>query len=438
MNQQYRRTMIALAIVAVLGAGLATSIFKPWHAGEAQAVPAPAAPATVDVASALGKTITEWDEFSGRLEAVDRVEIRARVGGTIDAVHFREGALVKKGDPLFTIDPRPYAAEVARAEAALAAAQVRSSHAQTEQARAQRLVQDNAVSRREFDERDNGAREAVANVRAAQASLEVARLNLAYTRITAPVSGRVSRAEITVGNLVAAGAGTPVLTTVVSVSPVYASFELDEQTYLRYTANTANTADKADKADKADTAGGASGAQGGQSRLPVFLGLANEEDYPREGRIQSVDNRLDTKSGTIRVRAVFDNPDGRLLPGLYARIKLGGGSPHPVVLINDRAIGTDQGKKFVLVLDSANKLAYREVTLGPSYEGLRVIRQGLKADEKIVVNGLQRVRPGVTVAPKPVDMAFKRELEQRAESADRKQAATEKTTDKAADGKPVT
>lgn len=426
MNQQTRRTMIALAIVAVLGAGLATSIFKPWHAGEAQAVPGPAAPTTVDVAAALGKTITEWDEFSGRLEAVDRVEIRARVGGTIDAVHFREGALVKKGDPLFTIDPRPYAAEVARAEAALAAAQVRAGHAQTELARAQRLVQDNAVSRREFDERDNGSREAIANVRAAQASLDVARLNLAYTRITAPVSGRVSRAEITVGNLVAAGAGTPVLTTVVSVSPVYASFELDEQTYLRYTA------------DKASGASGASGGEGGQSKLPVFLGLANDEDYPREGHIQSLDNRLDTKSGTIRVRAVFDNPDGRLLPGLYARIKLGGGTPHPVVLINDRAIGTDQGKKFVLVLDGANKLAYREVTLGPSYEGLRVIRQGLKADERIVVNGLQRVRPGITVAPKPVDMAFKRELDQRGESADRRQAATEKTTDKTADAKPVT
>ncbi|WP_059414111.1 efflux RND transporter periplasmic adaptor subunit [Cupriavidus basilensis] len=422
MKQQYRRTMIALAIVAVLGAGLATSLLKPWHAGEAQAVPAPA-PTAVDVAGVIGKTITEWDEFSGRLEAVDRVEIRARVGGTIDAVHFREGALVKKGDPLFTIDPRPYAAEVARAEAALAAAQVRASHAQTELARAQRLVQDNAVSRREFDERDNTAREEVANVRAAQASLEVARLNLTYTRIVAPVSGRVSRAEITVGNLVAPGASSPVLTTVVSVSPMYANFEVDEQTYLRYTA---------------PEAGGTGGAQGAQSRLPVFLGLGNEDEYPREGRIQSIDNRLDTRSGTIRVRAVFDNPDGRLLPGLYARIKLGGGAPHPVVLINDRAIGTDQGKKFVLVLDKANKLAYREVTLGPSYEGLRVIRQGLKADEKIVVNGLQRVRPGDTVSPKAVEMAYKRELDQRADAAERKQAAADKETDKAAEGKPVT
>ncbi|MGO4327587.1 efflux RND transporter periplasmic adaptor subunit [Cupriavidus sp. 2TAF22] len=422
MKQQYRRTMIALAIVAVLGAGLATSLLKPWHAGEAQAVPAPA-PTGVDVAGALGKTITEWDEFSGRLEAVDRVEIRPRVGGTIDAVHFREGALVKKGDPLFTIDPRPYAAEVARAEAALAAAQVRASHAQTELARAQRLVQDNAVSRREFDERDNGAREAVANVRAAQASLEVARLNLNYTRIVAPVSGRVSRAEITVGNLVAPGASSPVLTTVVSVSPVYASFEVDEQTYLRYTA---------------PEAGGAANTEGGQSRLPVFLGLADEDGNPHQGRIQSIDNRLDTRSGTIRVRAVFDNTDGRLLPGLYAKVKLGGGAPHPVVLINDRAIGTDQGKKFVLVVDKANKLAYREVTLGPSFEGLRVIRQGLKADETIVVNGLQRVRPGDTVAPKAVEMAFKRELDQRTGSADRKQAAAEKATDKAAEGKPVT
>jgi len=398
-NKATRRTLIAVAVFALLGAGLAASLLRP-HGGEAQAVTAPAAPA-VDVATVIGKTITEWDEFSGRLEAVDRVEIRPRVSGTIEAVHFREGALVKKGDPLFTIDPRPYAAEVARAEAALAAAQVRATHAQTEQARAQRLLQDNAVSRREFDERDNGAREASANVRAAQAELEAARLNLAYTRITSPVTGRVSRAEITVGNLVAAGATSPALTTVVSVSPVYASFEIDEQSYLRYTAP---------------------GAGGGQANLPVFLGLADESGHPHQGRIQSVDNRLDPKSGTIRVRAVFDNDDGRLLPGLYARIKFGGGAPHPAVLVNDRAVGTDQGKKFVLVVGRDNKLIYREVELGPAYEGLRVIRKGLAPGETIAVNGLQRVRPGDAVAPKPVAMAYKREVEPRQESADRKQA----------------
>jgi multidrug efflux system membrane fusion protein len=412
MHYQNRRTWIALAIVVVLGAGVATSVLRPWHGGEAHANTPPPAP-SIEVAAVVGQTITEWDEFSGRLEAVDRVEIRPRVSGTIDAVHFREGALVKKGDPLFTIDPRPYAAEVARAEAALAAAQVRAAHAQTEQVRAQRLLDDNAVSKREFDERINTARESNANVRAAQAQLDVAKLNLTYTRITAPVTGRVSRAEITVGNLVAAGTSSPALTTVVSVSPVYASFEIDEQSYLRYTAP---------------------GAGGGKANLPVYLGLANEDGNPHEGKIQSVDNRLDPKSGTIRVRAVFDNEDGRLLPGLYAKIKLGGGSPHPAVLVNDRAVGTDQGKKFVLVVDQANKLVYREVELGPNYEGLRVIRKGLKPGESIVVNGLQRVRPGDTVAPKPVAMAYRSELEPRGITPDRKQAASEKTE---AEGKPV-
>ncbi len=250
-------------------------------------------------------------------------------------------------------------------------------------------------------------------MRAAQAQLETARLNLAYTRITAPVAGRVSRAEITVGNLVAAGTASPALTTVVSVSPVYASFEIDEQSYLRYTAP---------------------GAGGGQPNLPVYLGLANEDGNPHEGKIQSVDNRLDPRSGTIRVRAVFQNEDGRLLPGLYAKVKLGGGAPHAAVLVNDRAVGTDQGKKFVLVVDKANKLVYREVELGPNHDGLRVIRKGLKPGENIVVNGLQRVRPGDTVQPKPVAMAYRSELEPRGAMPDRKQAASEKSE---ADVKPV-
>ncbi|WP_455287273.1 efflux RND transporter periplasmic adaptor subunit [Cupriavidus necator] len=416
MQQQKKRTLIALAIVVVLGAGVAAAALRgAWHGGEAHANTPPPAPA-IEVAAVVGQTITEWDEFSGRLEAVERVEIRPRVGGTIDAVHFREGALVKKGDPLFTIDPRPYAAEVARAEAALAAAQVRAAHAQSEQARAQRLLDDNAISRREFDERINAARETGANVRGAQAALESARLNLAYTRITAPVAGRVSRAEITVGNLVAPGAASPALTTVVSVSPVYASFEIDEQSYLRYTAP---------------------GAGGGQANLPVYLGLANEDGHPHEGKIQSVDNRLDPRSGTIRVRAVFQNEDGRLLPGLYAKVKLGGGAPHPAVLVNDRAVGTDQGKKFVLVLDKTNKLVYREVELGPNYEGLRVIRKGVKAGETIVVNGLQRVRPGDTVQPKTVAMAYRSELEPRGNTLDRKQAASGKASADGDDSKPV-
>jgi multidrug efflux system membrane fusion protein len=247
--------------------------------------------------SAVGKTITEWDEFSGRIEAVDRVEIRPRVSGTIETVHFREGSLVKKGDPLFTIDPRPYAAEVARAEAALAAAQVRASLRRPKRPRPAPAGRQRDLAR-EFDERINAASETVADVRGAQAALEVAKLNLSYTRIVAPVSGKVSRAEITVGNLVAAGAASPALTTVVSVSPVYASFDVDEQSYLRYTAP---------------------GASGGKNDLPVFLGWPTRTALRTKGKIHSVDNRLDTRSGTIRVRAIFDNADGRLLPGLYAK-----------------------------------------------------------------------------------------------------------------------
>ncbi|WP_244788316.1 efflux RND transporter periplasmic adaptor subunit [Cupriavidus pauculus] len=397
MQKIAKRKLISLAILILAGATVTGALSEFRHAGEAQAVTAPPA-VPVEVATVVNQTVTEWDDFSGRLEAVDRVEIRSRVSGAIDAVHFREGALVRKGDPLFTIDPRPYAAEVSKAEATLAAAQVRATHALAEQARAQRLLQDNAVSRREFDERDNGAREAAANVRAAQAALEAARLNLTYTRITAPVAGRVSRAEITVGNLVASGADSPPLTTVVSVSPVYGSFEIDEQAYLRYTAS------------------GAAGASDA-ANVPIWLGLSDEQGHPHKGQIQAMDNRLDTRSGTIRVRALFANPDGRLLPGLYARVRLGGGIPHAALLINDVAIGTDQGKKFVLVVGADNKLAYREITLGPSHENLRVVRTGLKPGERIVVNGLQRVRPGDIVAPKNVTMALRPEANDRPTAA---------------------
>ncbi|WP_193752410.1 efflux RND transporter periplasmic adaptor subunit [Cupriavidus sp. IDO] len=402
MIREHQRKWIAAAAI-VAAAGIATSLLRPWHGSEAIAgTPAASPPMPVEVAHAVGRTITEWDEFSGRMEAVDRVEIRPRVSGTIDTVNFREGATVKKGDLLFTIDPRPYAAEVARAEAALAAAQVRASHAQAERARAQRLLDDNAISRREYDERINTASETGADVRGAQAALESARLNLGYTRIVAPVSGKVSRAEITVGNLVAAGAASPALTTLVSVSPIYASFDVDEQSYLRFAAP---------------------GAGGTRTDLPVYVGLANEEGHPHTGRILAVDNRMDVRSGTVRVRAVFSNDDGHLLPGLYARVKLGGGVEHPAVLVNDRAIGTDQGKKFVLILDKSNKLVYREVELGSAFEGLRVIRVGISAGEEVVVNGLQRVRPGDTVAPKLVNMAYRSELEDRSNLQSRKLAS---------------
>jgi len=303
------------------------------------------------------------------------------VSGTITQVHFKNGAQVKKGDVLFTIDPAPYRAEVARAEAQLAAAQARVRFTGAELDRAAKLVADSTITRRTLDEREHNARDAQASLRAAQAELDVARLNLSYTAVTAPIAGRVSRAEITVGNVVAAGAvGTP-LTTLVSVSPIYASFDVDEQTYLRHIASVKD-----------------------QAGVPVQLGLANEAEYSRAGTIDDVDNRLDPVSGTIRVRARFDNADGMLVPGLYARVKVGGSDPQAAVMVDERAIGTDQDKKFVLVVGDDNRVSYRPVLLGSRQEGLRIVTGGLQPGERIIVNGMQRARPGDVVKPKAVAM----------------------------------
>ena len=334
---------------------------------------APTAPQAtpVEVAEVVSRSIVEWKYFSGRLEAPDHADIRPQVSGVLTAVHFKDGALVKKGDVLFTIDPRPYAAEVSSAEA-------RADFASTELARAERLLADNAIAKRDFEEKKNAAQ-------VAQAALRIAKLNLEYTRITAPFDGRISRAEVTVGNLVTANSG-PALTTLVSSGRIYAGFDVDEQTFLRY-VNPARS------------------AKG--TALPVSLGLADEDGYSRQGSIQSVDNRLDNRSGTIRVRAVFDNPDGRLVPGLYARVRLGGGQEKNAVLIDGKAVGTDQDKRFVIVVGADNKTAYREIRPGANQDGLQIVDSGLKAGERIVVNGLQRIHPGDTVAPQPVAMAGK-------------------------------
>jgi multidrug efflux system membrane fusion protein len=337
----------------------------------------------VDVAEVVSRKIIDWQNYSGKLEAVDRVEIRPLVGGTLTAVHFKDGSLVKKGDPLFTIDPRPYAAEVARAQAQLAAAEARAAYTASDVARGERLLGDNAIARRDFEEKQNASREAAANVLAAQAALRAAKLNLEYTEITAPVAGRISRAEVTVGNIVTPGAGGAPLSTLVSVDKVYASFDVDEQSFLKYVNP---------------------GLSKTGSQVPIYLGLANEDGYSRQGRVSSIDNRLDTTSGTIRVRAVFDNADGQLLPGLYARIRLGGGAPHDALLIDEKAVGTDQSKRFVLTVDKENHTAYREVRLGNKQGDLLIVENGLKSGERIVVNGLQRTRPGDTIAPNIVSM----------------------------------
>lgn len=355
------------AALTLVGGYLAVGSSSETASAHAQAAAAPAG-VPVDVAPAFTRPIVDWQRYSGRLEAIDRVDIRPLVSGTLMQVHFKDGALVKKGDLLFTIDPRPYEAELERAQA-------RMEYTASDLARAKRLKADNAIAQRDYEEKENAAR-------AAAADLKVARVNLGYTRITSPVDGRVSRAEVTVGNIVSPGANSAVLTTVVSVARMYASFDVDEQTFLRYV-----------------NPGRISGTP-----VPVQLGLANEEGYSREGVVQSVDNRLDPASGTIRVRAVFDNPDGLLVPGLYARVRLGGSTPYDAVLVDERAIGTDQNKRYVLVVDDENRANYREVQLGSNVGPLRVVQSGLKAGERIVVNGLQRVRPGDVVAPNLISM----------------------------------
>jgi multidrug efflux system membrane fusion protein len=381
------RSRLLLAAAILLGTALLLGGALAFRASNAQSAPKPPAPQAmpVSVATVTQSEVAIWEEFSGRLEAVERVDVRSRVAGAVQAVHFREGAMVKEGDLLITIDPAPYAAEVERAEAQVVAAQARVSHATSEHARARRLWEESAIAQRELDERLNAQREAEANLRGAKAALQSARLNLSYTQVRAPVSGRVGRLEVTVGNLVASGPGAPVLTTLVSVNPIYASFEADEQAVLRALKEVR-------------------GARTELARIPVQMGTAASLETPYSGRLQLIDNQVDAKSGTVRVRAIFDNKDGTLLPGQFARVRLGQAKAQAALLISERAVGTDQSKKFVMVVGEDNKAQYREVKLGASVNGLRVVTSGLQSGERIVVNGLQRVRPGTPVAPQQVEM----------------------------------
>lgn len=380
MSKPLQQKKLAALLAAALAISGGVILWSP-ASHEAQADTAVASNAvTVDVAVVSQQDITDWQDYSGRLEAVERVEIRPLVSGTLTKIYFKDGDLVKKGDVLFTIDPRPFEAEVARAQAQLSGAEARLDYTSHDLERAERLIGDNAIARRDFEEKRNAALEAKAALLAAQAALQTAHLNLEYSRITAPVSGRISRAEVTLGNIVSAGASSTPLTTLVSTDNIYAALEVDEQSYLKFIQ------------------------PGHTSQLKVLLGLANEDGYSREGLIGSVDNRLDTASGTIRVRAVFDNRKGDLLPGLYARVRLGSGSTHPALLIDEKAVGTDQDKRYVLVVDAQNQANYREIRLGAAHGELRVVESGLQPGERIVVNGLQRVRPGSQVSPHLIAM----------------------------------
>ena len=365
---------VKFAIVIVLICGVAYFGYGKFKMAHMQGgMPGMGGPATVDVAEVAQKKIQLWNEFEGRLTAVDQAEVRPRVSGPIISVNFKDGASVTKDELLFVIDPAPYKAEADRLQGQLGSAQAQMALAKVEFDRAQKLFASKAISQSDFDTRTNNLNVADAAVKSAAAALEAANLNLDYTQVKAPISGRASRDEVTVGNVVQAGAGAPVLTTIESINPIYADFDMDEATYLRYSAASADE----------------------RAKVPVELGLATEKGTPHSCRIESFDNRLDPSSGTIRVRAECENPQDTLVPGLFARIRIADAGKSDVILVNDRAIGTDQD----------NKAEYRQVKLGPSAEGLRVVEDGLKPGDKVIISGLLlTMRPGMPVVPNMVAM----------------------------------
>jgi multidrug efflux system membrane fusion protein len=376
-----------VAVLAVAGGIAGLHARGPWAASSASTPgPTPRVPVSVAVVEQHDTAI--WNDFSGRLEAVGRVELRPRVAGAIVAAHFREGALVRQGDLLFTVDPAPYAAEVRRLEAQVTAANARLVLATREQQRGLQLVGSGALPQRDVDQRINEFRASEANLQASQAALEGNRLNLEWTEVRAPITGRAGKIEVTPGNLVPSGPTAPVLTTLVSVDPIYASFEADEQSVAQALAGLPKDGDLSDEIQ----------------RIPVRMGTLATDGTPLQGRLQLVDNVVDARSGTVRVRAVFANSDGRLLPGQFARLRLGQARTESVMAIDEGSIGTDQDRRFVMVVGDDDKAVYREVRLGGMADGLRIVTSGLKPGERVVVSGLQRIRPGSLVAPKTVAM----------------------------------
>ena len=351
----------------------------------AQPSAAPPAP-NVTVAAAVSRELTEWDELTGRLEAVNTVDVRPRVSGYVSAVHFREGALVSRGDLLFTIDARPFQAEVDRLSAELERARATVARADSELGRAERLTRENAISGEEHDRRAAFVLESRAQQTATEAALRASELNLEFTRVTAPISGRIGRAIVTEGNLVSSGPGeATLLTTLVSLDPIYASFDADEQTFRRFGVSGAGRSD-------------------GQQPLPIRMSLGAERDFARQGRMHFLDNQVDPSTGTIRARAIFSNQDLSLTPGLFVRLRVPLTGSARGVLIQDKAVGTDLDKRFVLVVNDQQTIDYRAVSLGPMVDGLRVVRSGLEAGDLVLVNGTQHVRPGVKVRPTVVAM----------------------------------
>src|SRR2546426_5715514 len=355
-----------------------------------QPAAAPPPPPKVTVSQPVSREVTEWEEYTGRLEAIESVEVRARVNGYLQSIHFKNGATVKQGDLLFVIDPRPYQAELERAKADLGLATARLERTGKDLARAQMLVRSRAVSEEEVDTKISDQRQAQESVQAARAMVNAAQLNVEFTQVRAPISGRISRNFVSVGNLINGGTTqSTLMTTIVSLDPIYCYFEADERAYLKGMRQSRN----------GDHTNGRAGKQ------PVYVGLADEEAFPRQGYIDFVDNRLDQNTGTITGRAVLPNPDLLLVPGLFARVRLPAGGKYKALMLPPEALGSDLSQQFVFVVDNQNLAQYRKVAMGPIIDGLRVIRDGLQPDDWVIVKGVQRAKTGAKVDPIKQDSA---------------------------------
>lgn len=342
-------------------------------------------PPEVSAAPVLIKPVSQWDNFNGRVEAVQSVQLRPRVSGYIDAVNYREGDEVRKGQVLFTIDDRSYRAALEQAKAELARARSQASLARSESGRSEKLIGTQAISREAWEQRRSAASQAQADVLAAEAAVDMAQLNLDFTRVTAPIDGRASRAMITAGNLVTAGDSASVLTTLVSQQQMYVYFDVDENTFLNYQAM----------------------ARQGQQRhaLPVEIALVGEQGFPHQGKIDFLDNQLTASTGTIRMRALLDNQQRQFTPGLFARVRLPGSAQFEAVLIDDKAVLTDQDRKYVYVVDGEGKAQRHDIQPGAMVDGLRIVKSGLQSGDKVIIAGLQKVfMPGMPVTAQPVAM----------------------------------
>jgi multidrug efflux system membrane fusion protein len=374
---------LAMAGVSILAAAVLTAC------SGSQAETAGPPPPQVSAAPVLVKPVSQWDDFSGRVEAVQSVELRPRVSGYIDKVNYVEGDEVKKGDVLFTIDARSYQAEYDRARAVLVRARTQAALARSESDRARKLSEQQAISTESWEQRRAAADQAGANVQAAQAALDAAALNLEFTKVRAPINGRAGRAMVTAGNLVTAGDSASVLTTLVSLDTVFVYFDADEGTFLRY----AQMARKGERPSERD------------SELPVKVGLSGEEGFPHSGKVDFLDNQVTRSTGTIRVRALLDNADRAFTPGLFARVQLLGSGEFQAMLIDDKAVLTDQDRKYVYVVDKEGKAQRRDIQLGRTAEGLRIVQQGLAAGDRVIIDGVQKVfMPGMPVQAKVVAM----------------------------------